>query len=83
MEDALSMQGPFLSAGLEAEKARKLNLTMAVCGLAYRNPKEKGSKGERVILIEDSPWDWDGISRASTHKSSPSCIDSFTKERHR
>lgn len=83
MEDALNMQDPFLSAGLEAEKTRKLNLTMAVYGLACRNLKEKESKGERVILKEDSPWDWGGISRASTHKSSPSCVVSFTKKRHR
>lgn len=59
MEYALSMQDPFLSAGLEAEKTRKLNLTVADCGLACRNLKEKGSEGEGGILIEDSPWDWD------------------------
>lgn len=47
MECAFSMQDPFLSAGLEAEKTRKLNLnlTMALCGLALHNVKEKGSKG--------------------------------------
>lgn len=55
MEYALSMQDPFLSAGLEAEKTRKLNLTAAVCGPACRNLKEKGGKGTAVILIEVSP----------------------------
>ena len=68
MEHALSMQDPFLSVGPEAEKTRTLNLTMALCGLACQNLKGKGCKGERVALVENSPLDWDVISRASTPK---------------
>lgn len=55
MEYALSMQDLFLSAGLGAEKTRRLNLTVAGCGPACRNLKEKGREGQGGILIEDSP----------------------------
>lgn len=81
MEYALGMQDPFLSAGLEAEKTRKLNLIMALCGLASQNMKGKGSKGERVALVENSPWDWYVISSASTPKNTISCVffDCFIK----
>lgn len=75
------MQDPFLSAGLEAEKTRKLNLTMALCGLASQNLKGKGSQEKRVILTENSAWDWDVISSASTQKRHHQrVLDSFSKE---
>lgn len=74
MEYALSMQDPFLLTGLEVEKTRNLNLTLVLCDLACWNMKENRSKGERVALIENSPWDWDVISRAFTLKSSLLCV---------
>jgi hypothetical protein len=45
MEYALSMQDPFLSAGLEVEKARKLNLPCSLRSslLEY---EQKGSRGK-------------------------------------
>lgn len=82
MEYALSMQDPFLSAGLEAEKTRNLNLALALCGLASQNLKGKGSQEKSVALIENSPRDWDMISNASTQKHNLQCVFySSTKER--
>lgn len=80
MEYALSMQDLFLSAGLEAQKTRRLNLTVADCGPACRNLKEQGREGQEGILIEDSPWGCDGISRASTQKSRLPCAHCFLYE---
>lgn len=84
MEYALSMQDPFLSAGLQAEKTRKLNLTMALCGLASQTLKGKGSQEKRVALTENSSWDWGVVSSASTQKHNLQRVfDSFTKEESR
>lgn len=70
MKYAFSVQDPFLSHGLEAEKIRKMNLTMALCGLACPILEGKGSEGERVALMENSPWNWAVISKAATQKNS-------------
>lgn len=70
MEYAFSVQEPFLSHGLEAEKIRKMNLNMALCGLACPILEGNASEGQRVALIENSPWNWAVISKAATQKNS-------------
>lgn len=46
MEDALSMQDPFLSAALETEEARKLNLTMVVWPGVQESERERKQWGK-------------------------------------